>query len=88
MQVNIFEAKNQLSQLIKAARAGQEVVIANRGEPVARLVPANDSPSGEAGTGNGRTILSWLSRHPLPTHARRSADELDRAIDEARADWD
>ena len=40
MQVNILEARNRLSQLIKAARAGEEVVIANRGEPVARLVPA------------------------------------------------
>lgn len=88
MQVNIFEAKNQLSQLIKAARAGQEVVIANRGEPVARLVPANESPSSETGTGDGRAILSWLSRHPLPAHARRSTEELDGAIDEARADWD
>jgi antitoxin (DNA-binding transcriptional repressor) of toxin-antitoxin stability system len=37
MQVNISEAKNRLSQLIKSVRSGQEVVIANRGEPVARL---------------------------------------------------
>jgi prevent-host-death family protein len=88
MQVNIFEAKSQLSQLIKAARAGQDVVIANRGEPVARLVPANESPSSEAGTGDGRTILQWLDRHPLPAHARRTAAELDKAIDEARSDWD
>jgi prevent-host-death family protein len=88
MQVNIFEAKNQLSQLIKAARAGQDVVIANRGEPVARLVPADEHASGEAGTGDGRAILQWLDRHPLPVHARRSAAELDTAIDEARAGWD
>jgi prevent-host-death family protein len=88
MQVNIFEAKNQLSQLIKAARAGQDVVIANRGEPVARLVPTDERASGETGTGDGRAILQWLDRHPLPAHARRSADELDKAIDEARADWD
>jgi prevent-host-death family protein len=88
MQVNIFEAKNRLSQLIKSVRAGQEVVIANRGEPVARLVPADERASSETGTGDGRAILQWLSRHPLPAHARRSAAELDRAIDEARADWD
>jgi prevent-host-death family protein len=88
MQVNIFEAKNRLSQLIKSVRAGQEVVIANRGEPVARLIPADDRAPGETGTGDGRAILQWLTRHPLPPHARRSAAELDRAIDEARADWD
>jgi len=28
--------------------------------------------------------LQWLDRHPLPVHARRSAAELDTAIDEAR----
>ena len=37
MQVNILEAKNRLSELIRLARAGEEVIIANRGEPVARL---------------------------------------------------
>jgi prevent-host-death family protein len=40
MQVNILEAKSQLSKLIKSAQAGEEVVIANRGEPVARLAQA------------------------------------------------
>jgi prevent-host-death family protein len=39
VQVNIFEAKNRLSQLIRSVQAGEEVVIANHGEPVARLVP-------------------------------------------------
>lgn len=37
--VNILEAKNRLSQLVKSAEAGEEVVIANRGRPVAKLVP-------------------------------------------------
>ncbi|MGH7059317.1 MAG: type II toxin-antitoxin system Phd/YefM family antitoxin [Stellaceae bacterium] len=40
MQVNVFEAKNRLSQLIKLAQAGTDVVIAKRGQRVARLVPA------------------------------------------------
>ncbi|HZP88469.1 MAG TPA: type II toxin-antitoxin system prevent-host-death family antitoxin [Burkholderiales bacterium] len=39
MQVNILEAKNQLSRLIKAALAGEEVVIASNGVPVVKLVP-------------------------------------------------
>jgi prevent-host-death family protein len=38
MKVNILEAKNQLSRLVKAALAGEEVVIANNGRPVVRLV--------------------------------------------------
>lgn len=39
MQVNMLEAKNQLSRLVKAAQAGEEVIIANHGVPVARLMP-------------------------------------------------
>jgi prevent-host-death family protein len=38
MQVNILEAKNQLSKLVKAAAAGEEVIIASNGKPVAKLV--------------------------------------------------
>jgi prevent-host-death family protein len=37
--VNIYEAKTQLSKLLKRVRAGEEVIIADAGRPVARLVP-------------------------------------------------
>jgi prevent-host-death family protein len=87
MQVNILEAKNRLSQLIKSVLAGEEVVIANRGEPVVRLVPAA-STAESAGAGSGRAILDWLKSHPLPAYARRSAREIDQAIEEERASWD
>lgn len=88
MQVNILEAKNRLSQLIKAAQAGEDVVIANRGEPVARLVPAGPSPAIRVNTGNAREILDWIERHPLPAYARRSTEEIDAAIEAERASWD
>lgn len=39
MQVNVHEAKTQLSKLIEAALRGEEVVIARNSEPVVRLVP-------------------------------------------------
>ena len=39
MKVNMLEAKNQLSRLVKAAVAGDHVVIASNGEPLVRLVP-------------------------------------------------
>ena len=41
--VNIREAKTHLSRLIVAAAGGQEIVIARRGKPVARLVALNAS---------------------------------------------
>jgi prevent-host-death family protein len=38
-QVNIHQAKTQLSKLLRRVAAGEEISIANRGVPVARLVP-------------------------------------------------
>jgi prevent-host-death family protein len=38
-QVNIHEAKTHLSKLLQRVAAGEEISIANRGVPVARLVP-------------------------------------------------
>lgn len=86
MQVNILEAKNRLSQLIKSALAGEEVVIANRGQPAVRLVPAGKAAASTR-AGNARTILDWLESHPLPAYARRGAEEIDAAIEEERESW-
>jgi prevent-host-death family protein len=41
--VNVYEAKTHLSQLIDRAAAGEEIIIARAGRPVARLVPLADS---------------------------------------------
>ena len=38
-QINLYQAKTNLSALVDKAAAGQEVVIARGGKPVARLVP-------------------------------------------------
>ena len=35
--INIYEAKTQLSKLVERAAAGQDVIIARGGKPVARL---------------------------------------------------
>ena len=37
--VNIYEAKANLSRLVDQASAGEEIIIAKAGKPVARLVP-------------------------------------------------
>ena len=39
MLVNIYEAKSKLSALLDKAQAGEEVVIARAGTPIARLTP-------------------------------------------------
>jgi prevent-host-death family protein len=44
VQVNIYEAKTRLSQLVDQAAAGEDVIIARNGRPVARLVPIQRQP--------------------------------------------
>lgn len=39
MEVNVHEAKTQLSRLLRRVAAGEEIVIARSGKPIARLVP-------------------------------------------------
>ena len=40
--VNMHEAKTNLSKLVKRAAAGEEIILAKAGEPVARIVPYNE----------------------------------------------
>jgi len=39
--VDVHEAKTHPSRLLEAVEAGEDVVIARAGEPIARLVPAS-----------------------------------------------
>jgi prevent-host-death family protein len=38
-QVNIHQAKTELSKLVERAEAGEEIIIARAGKPAAKLVP-------------------------------------------------
>jgi prevent-host-death family protein len=42
-QVNIHEAKTELSKLVERVEAGEEIVIARAGKPAAKLVPVTQS---------------------------------------------
>ncbi|MFT4248941.1 MAG: type II toxin-antitoxin system prevent-host-death family antitoxin [Pseudomonas sp.] len=84
--INILDAKTRLSELLNAVQAGGEVVIAKRGRPVARLVPVAPPADDEGARSEG--IVTWLRSHPLPTHARRSAEAIAQALAEESAAWD
>jgi len=43
MQVNLYEAKTRLSELVDQAHGGETVIIAKAGRPMAKLVPL-DAP--------------------------------------------
>lgn len=44
MQVTVHAAKTQLSKLIEAALAGEEVIIARGKQPAVKLVPVDRKP--------------------------------------------
>lgn len=89
LQINMLEAKTRLSQLVKAAQAGEDVVIANRGEPVVRLVPVRKRSHGAVPRpGQAGDVVAWLRANPVPGHARRSAAEIEADIAMERGGWD
>jgi prevent-host-death family protein len=88
MKVNILDAKNQLSRLVKAAQAGEEVIIANRGEPVARLIAIRTPAANDLAPGSGAALLGWLGCNPVPEHLRRTHPEISTDIEAERTSWD
>ncbi len=64
--VNIHEAKTNLSRLIAQVEAGEDVVIARNGTPVARLVACEPPGKREFGVLRGRIKLDDSFFEPLP----------------------
>ena len=71
-QVNIHEAKTGLSELVERAEAGEEIIIARAGTPVAKLVAL--APA------RARRRLGWLDgRFEIP-------DDFNRPLPDAVLD--
>ena len=65
--VNMHEAKTHLSRLVERAAAGEEIIIAKGGRPVARLVALDHDPSPRVfGTMRGKIRLADDFDAPLP----------------------
>ena len=64
--VNVHEAKTQLSRLLARVEAGEDVVIARRGEPVARLVGCNPRNKRQADSLKGKVVIPESFFDPLP----------------------
>ena len=62
--VNVHEAKTQLSRLLARVEAGEDVIIARRGKPVARLIACN--PKRQPDVLRGRATVPDSFLDPLP----------------------
>ena len=58
-QVGMHEAKTKLSRLVERAEAGEDIVIARNGTPVARLVPIRRAAplASVRGAWRGRVVI-------------------------------
>lgn len=66
--VNVHAAKTHFSSLLDRVAAGEEIVIAKAGKPVARLIPltASDRPKRRLGSLAGRAVVPADFDAPLP----------------------
>jgi prevent-host-death family protein len=64
--VNIHEAKTHLSRLLARVEAGEELIIARAGRPVARLIPFARPGKRALGLDAGRGFIAPDFDAPLP----------------------
>jgi prevent-host-death family protein len=79
--IGTFEAKTHLTQLLGRVAKGERILITNRGEPVAMLVPPEAEPEGDtesvvaemlaARDRNGPTLGKNLTARQLRDEGRR-----------------
>jgi prevent-host-death family protein len=63
---NMHDAKTQLSRLAERAAAGEEIVIARNGTPLARLLPLAPPKPRQLGLGRGLIEIGPDFDEPLP----------------------
>ena len=76
MEVKIHQAKTHLSRLLVRVAAGEEIVIAKAGKPIARLVPFQ-RPSRDRipGQDKGRLQIAEDFDAPLPEEILRTFED-------------
>ncbi len=78
--VNIHQAKTHLSRLLRRVAAGEEIVIAKAGRPLARLVPFRERRENRRlGTEKGRILIADDFDAPLPSGLLSDFERADPA---------
>lgn len=69
MRVSVSDAKGQLTELVKRAEAGDEVILTRRGHEIVRLVPVTNIPQAK-----DRRVLMERMRASVAAKARPGPD--------------
>ncbi len=64
--VNVHQAKTQLSRLLARVEAGEDIVIARNGQPIARLVRCQRQGKWQFGALKGRLVINNSFFDSLP----------------------
>ena len=64
--VNVADAKARLSELVRRAARGEEIILARNGEPQARIVALAARPERIPGKGAGKWKVAADFDDPLP----------------------
>ncbi len=83
MDVGVRELKAKLSEYLAAAAAGEDVVVTDRGRPVARLVPFGSTSAVDRGIADGWIEAPRRTRLDPATRHRSNSSVLD-ILDEDR----
>lgn len=75
MEINVHDAKIHLSRLLRRVEAGEDVIIARAGKPLARLTPiTRPRRKRKLGTAKGLIKISDDFNTPLPGEILKSFD--------------
>jgi len=76
MHVPVSEAKGQLTELVRRAEAGDEVILTRHGHPAVQLVPVRSMPSRESRSALLRAVRAAAPKAVAGPNAARSQDFL------------
>jgi prevent-host-death family protein len=77
MKISVTQAKGQLTELVRRAQAGDEVILTRHGHEAVRLVPVTMAPGREARRALLESVRAWAVGRATPgPSAERSQDFL------------
>ena len=76
MQISVTEAKGQLTDLVRRAEAGDEVVLTRHGQATVKLVPVRPRPDAEARRAVIARMRAAAGKRAAGAGAARSQDFL------------
>jgi len=78
-RVGTRELKNRLSQYLRRVKAGETVVITERGKPVGQIVPIQDDLSSRLKKLAEAGVLEWNGQ-PLPPYQPKAVNHSERML--------